>query len=392
VDQNRKPGAPPAKDISDLKARLGLKRPDAAPAVGPGPAPAPAARPMGGLPAGFPQAPGRAMPAAPQQAPAPAAPPAGLDPFASMKPQQGQFDLRTIDDGVSVENVRSGRGKAALVTAVVVGIAGFALGAGLGISGVGRANMNTANHAAKTVKTELDEMQKTLSKIGTAAALSQQRLARDKKDALDYDPAFITELEQVKLDPRPDTSKIFRVDYFRLEDIVVDRLFNYYYDTIALYNEVERHIKKTHADAESLKAYADKTAAAGQKNYGLVFENGGPVVVGELVEVGEQVCKGGGKDCAPKDLEGFQVRINTGAPWSEKKSNNKLDSGNVVPIKPTPLMDAVMAGSPDQVRQEAYKQRTANIRALVGRITATQKELAEGIDKAAARPDVFTIF
>jgi hypothetical protein len=347
---------------------------------------------MGGLPAGFPQAPGRAMPAAPQQAPAPAAPPAGLDPFASMKPQQGQFDLRTIDDGVSVENVRSGRGKAALVTAVVVGIAGFALGAGLGISGVGRANMNTANHAAKTVKTELDEMQKTLSKIGTAAALSQQRLARDKKDALDYDPAFITELEQVKLDPRPDTSKIFRVDYFRLEDIVVDRLFNYYYDTIALYNEVERHIKKTHADAESLKAYADKTAAAGQKNYGLVFENGGPVVVGELVEVGEQVCKGGGKDCAPKDLEGFQVRINTGAPWSEKKSNNKLDSGNVVPIKPTPLMDAVMAGSPDQVRQEAYKQRTANIRALVGRITATQKELAEGIDKAAARPDVFTIF
>jgi hypothetical protein len=392
VDQNRKPGAPPAKDISDLKARLGLKRPDAAP----GPVPGPTARPVGGLPAGFPQAPGRAtataMPSMHQAPAAPMAPPAAHDPYAGMKPQQGVFDLRTIDDGAPIENVRSGRGKAAIVTAVIVGLAGFALGAGLGISGVGRANMNTANHAARTVKSELDDMQKTLSQIGTAVALSQQRLARDKKDVLEYDPQLISDLEQVKLDPRPDTGKIFRVDYFRLEDIVVDRLFNYYYDTIALYNEVERHIKKTHADAESLKAYADKTAASSQKNYGLVFDTSSKIIVGNLVEIGDQVCKNGGKDCGANDLTGFQVRVNTGAPWVEKKSGGKLDSGNVVPIKPTPLMDAVMAGSPDQVRQEAYKQRTANIRSLVSRITGTQKELSEGIEKAASRPDVFTIF
>ena len=309
-----------------------------------------------------------------------------------MRPQQGVFDLRTIDDGAPIENVRSGRGKAALVTAIIVGLAGFGLGAGLGLSGVGRANMNTANHAAKTVKTELDGMQKTLNQIGTAMAMSQQRLARDKKDVLDYDPQLISDLEQVKLDPRPDTSKIFRVDYFRLEDIVVDRLFNYYYDTIALYNEVERHIKKTHADATSLKAYADKTAVSGQKNYGLVFDTSSKIIVGNLVEIGDQVCKNGSKDCGANDLSGFQVRVNTGAPWVEKNTTGKLDSGNVVPIKPTPLMDAVMAGSPDQVRQEAYKQRTANIRSLVSRITATQKELADGIEKAATRPDVFTIF
>src|SRR4051794_5975674 len=147
-----------------------------------------------------------------------------------MKPQAGQFDLRTIDDGVPVENVVSGRGKAAIVMALIVGAAAFALGAGIGMANVGRANMNTANHAAKTVKSELDEMQKTLSQIGTAVAMSQQRQARDKKDLLDYDPQLIAELEKVKLDPRPDTSKIFRVDYYRLDDVVVDRLFNYYYD------------------------------------------------------------------------------------------------------------------------------------------------------------------
>lgn len=324
--------------------------------------------------------------------PAPVAAPAAHDPYAGMRPQQGVFDLRTIDDGAPVENVRSGRGKAALVMTAIVGIAAFALGAGMGMAGVGRANMNTANHAAKTVKAELDNMQKTLSQVGTAVAMSQQRQARDKKDLLDYDPALIAELEKVKLDPRPDTSKIFRVDYYRLEDVVVDRLFNYYYDSIALYNEVDRHIKKTHADAESLKAYQDKTGAAVQKNYGLVFDTAGKLIVGNLVEIGEQVCKGGGKDCPANDLVGFQVRINTGAPWVDKKSTSKLDTGNVVPIKPTPLMDAVMTGSPDQVRQEAYKQRTANIRSIVSRLTATQKELFDGINKAAAREDVFTPF
>ena len=190
-----------------------------------------------------------------------------------MKPQAGQFDLRTIDDGQPAANVRSGRGKAVLFASLIVGLVGFALGAGMGMASVGRANMNTANHAAKSVKAELDSMQKTLTQIGTALAMSAQRMAKDKKEPLTYDPALIADLEKIKLDPRPDTSKIFRVDYFRLEDVVVDRLFNYYYDSIALYNETERHIKKTKADQESLAAFATKQAAAGaEKIYGVVFD------------------------------------------------------------------------------------------------------------------------
>ena len=91
MDQNRKPGVPPTKDISDLKARLGLKRPDGA-APGPG-APAAAARPQA-QPGGFPQQPGRA-PApmgGPQAAPAaaPQAAPAGMNPYAKMKAPTGR--------------------------------------------------------------------------------------------------------------------------------------------------------------------------------------------------------------------------------------------------------------------------------------------------------------
>jgi hypothetical protein len=91
-------------------------------------------------------------------------------------------------------------------------------------------------------------------------------------------------------------------------------------------------------------------------------------------------------------MTGFKIRSNTGAPWVDRKSGSKLDLGNLVPLKPTPLMDAVMSGSPDQVRYEAYKQRVANLRSIVGRLTSSQKELFTGMEKAAARPDVFTPF
>jgi len=310
-----------------------------------------------------------------------------------MKAPQGGFDLRTIDDGVPAANMRSGRGKAVLFASVIVGAGGFVLGAGMGMANVGRANMNTANHAAKAVKSELESMQKTLTQIGQTMAISQQRLAKDKKDALAYDPQLTADLEQVKLDPRPNTATIFRVDFYRLPDADVDKLFNYYYDTIALYNEVERHVRRTKADAESLKSFAEKSAGATTKNYGIVFDNSNnKFIVSNLVEIGDQVCKNGGKDCGANDLTGFKVRANTGAPWVDRKAGGKLDSGNVVPLKPTPFMDAVMSGSPDQVRQESYKQRVANIRALVSRVTSTQKELMEGINKDASRPDIFTLF
>jgi hypothetical protein len=399
VDQNRKPGVPPTKDISDLKARLGLKRPDGSPAGAPAPggmAPA-AARPAPGQP--FPQpgrAPGGPVPgpaAAPPRAAAPAAPPAGMNPYANMRAPTGGFDLRSADDGMPVQNVGSSRGKSVIIVSVIVGAAAFALGGGLGMADIGRKNMNTANHAAKVVQTELEGMQKTLALIGRAVAMSQQRMAAAKKDTLAFDPQLITELKAVKLDPRPTTATIFRVDFFRLPDADVDKLFNYYYDTIALYNEVERHIRRSDNDAASLVAYAAKTAATDKQNYGIVFDNSaGKIVVANLVEVGEQVCKGGGKECGADKLQGFKIRSGSGAPWVDRNTGGKLDLANLVPIKPTPLMIAAMNGSADEVRQESYKQRMASIRTLVSQLTVTQKELVEGVSKDASRPDIFTVF
>jgi hypothetical protein len=320
----------------------------------------------------------------------PAQAPLAPDPYASLKPQPGRFDMRPVDDVAPVANVKSKGGKFGLVLTVILVIGGGVLGYGYGAAAVGRRAFNMANASARTIKTELEEMQKTVSQIGTAVAMSQQRMAGEKKDTSSFDAKLIEDLEKVKLDPRPDTSRVFKTDYARLEDLAVDRLMNYYYDTIALYGEVERHIKRTKADKEALEAFATKQATKEGGNYGVVFDSRGKLVISSLVEVGQPVCKGGGNNCAADQIEGFQIRPNTGAPWSNRKIGPKPAGDIVAPLDRTPLLETVMSGSPDSVRFEQYKQRYNGIRLILARLAGEKKELFEAIDKASQRADLFT--
>jgi hypothetical protein len=380
LEQPKKPGA---RDISDLKARLGLNRGPAAPRGAPAAAPHPFA-PPGAVPMPVP------VPGA--IAPSPATPPPAHDPYASMRPPAGQqFDLRPVDDGVPVENMRRGGVKALFVVGLIMAVAGGALGVGFGIGMSGRRAYNVTNAGAKRVKAELEEMHKTVTLVGQAVAISAQRLQAERKDRLAYDPNLIEELAKIKLDPRPDTSKMFKVDYYRLPDIAVDNMMTYYYDAIALYTEVERHVKRSTADKTSLEAFAAKQTEKGQASYGVVFAGGGKMVLANLVEIGAPVCKGGGSDCSMDQLDGFQIRSNTGSNWVTRKVGAKPEGNIVVPLDRTPLLESVMAGSPDQARMEQYRQRSGSIQMLLTRIAQTQKQLMESINQAAARPDLFTL-
>ena len=396
MEQPKKPG--PGKDIADLKARLGLARGPAVAPPRPGAPPAPVPGPSA-IPNPLAPPPPPPMPfAPPPPVAAPVAAPRFDDPFASMRPPEGKhFDLQSVDDGRPAVSVRRAASTAALVIFIIGVLVAGAVGFGFGASAVGRRMFNQANFGAKRVKTELDEMQKTITQITTAVNMSSQRLAATRQEPLAFDYKLIEDLDLVKLDPRPDTSRIFKVNYYLLEDLAIDRLMNYYYDTIAVFGEVERHIKRTRADKSILEAFAAKQASKGgdepgkQVNYGVVFDSRGKLAISTLVEVGKPVCKGGAENCAAADIEGFMIRSNTGANWTPRKVGPKPEGDKVVPIERTPLFEAVMSGSPDQVRMEQYKQRLNNIRLILQRLASTRKELGDAIDKAAARPDLFTL-
>ena len=396
MEQPKKPG--PGKDIADLKARLGLARGPAVAPPRPGAPPAPVPGPSA-IPNPLAPPPPPPMPfAPPPPVAAPVAAPRFDDPFAAMRPPEGKhFDLQSVDDGRPAVSVRRAASTAALIILIIAVLVAGAVGFGFGASAVGRRMFNQANFGAKRVKTELDEMQKTITQITTAVNMSSQRLAANRQEPLAFDYKLIEDLDLVKLDPRPDTSRIFKVNYYLLEDLAIDRLMNYYYDTIAVFGEVERHIKRTRADKSILEAFAAKQASKGgdepgkQVNYGVVFDSRGKLAISTLVEVGKPVCKGGAENCAAADIEGFMIRSNTGANWTPRKVGPKPEGDKVVPIERTPLFEAVMSGSPDQVRMEQYKQRLNNIRLILQRLAATRKELGDAIDKAAARPDLFTL-
>jgi hypothetical protein len=311
-----------------------------------------------------------------------------------MRPPEGKHFNLAADDGKPAISVGRKSAAASLIILSVAVLVAGAIGFGFGASAVGRRAFNQANFGAKRVKTELDDMNKTVTQIAIAVQMSQQRLAAAKQEPLAYDYKLIEELDMVKLDPRPDTSRIFKVNYYLLEDLAIDRLMTYYYDTINLYGEVERHIKRTKADRSALDAFAAKQASKGaddpgkQVNYGVVFDSRGKLAIASMVEVGKPVCKGGGDACDAKEIDGFQIRSNTGANWTPRKVGPKPEGDKVVPIERTPLFDAVMSGSPEQVRMEQYKQRYNNIRLILQRLSATKKELNDAIDKAASRPDL----
>lgn len=407
----------PARDISNLKARLGIQKPGMGPGpAAPGGAPPPGASPIpqrppttGALPTmpasvppgtGYPPAMTQPVPGVPAPMPpgVPVAPggaprqPPRHDPYASFRPAAGtRLDLGP-DDGVPAENVRQRGGRAGLVINLILLAIGLGVGGGFGGAAIGRKAYNNTNAAAKLIKAELDVISKNVSQIGDALKLSAQRsVAAGDPFAFDY--KLVEDLEQLDLSKRPTTTRIFKPDYSRLDDNLLDRLMTYYYDANALYREAEEHVRKTKNERTAIESYAKKaTEKKSGVNYGIVFDNTGNLMIGNLVEVGAPVCSGGGSECPASEISGFQVRTSPSAAWSTRGVGPKLDPKNVIPIKPTALFDAVMTGSPEQVMMESYRQRIATLRILETRLSQTQKELVEAVNKAAARPNLWTPF
>ena len=221
--------------------------------------------------------------------------------------------------------------------------------------------------------------------------MSQQRAQAAKLDRLAFDPKLIEDLEKVKVDPRPDTSRIFKVDYFRMSDLAVDNLMAYYYDTIALYGEVERFVKKSKADKESLTAFAAKQARraapntawcspAAARSWSPTWSRCASPCARAAAPIARWIsskASRSGPTPAPTGAPGRWVPSPTARSWCRSSR--------------TPLLESVMAGSPDQARMEQYRIRYANIQLLLARLAQTQKQLKDALDTAAKRPDIFQI-
>ncbi len=383
MDENKKPGA---RDISDLKARLGLKKTGTMAAVpgadaGPGAAPPPGGAAPIPAPFGQPAAP----PSPFAQPAAPAAPPdPRRDPFAQQQAANlaafygiGQA-LPGSDDGTSAAPMEKKKpwGMLAGVGLGALGI--FIVGSFWGGISKTRVEFNETSDHAVLIRNEVDKLQKSLDKI----------LAEVRKSGGKLDVSEAQRLGELEL-KKPSQVVLFHTNYVHLEGMGMERLFSYYNDTIKLYDDITAHTKKTKADAEAIQRVID-SATKNTKNYGVVINATGAVPLASFAEVGAPVCPTPGQvDCKADELKGFKYRLEAGQAWSEKPLKGKLGE-TITPLQRTPLFDSVVVGSADAVALEAYKRRQATILELVGNLEKTQKELAVDLKRTAERPKVFT--
>jgi hypothetical protein len=399
LDDNKKPGQ---RDISDLKARLGLKKTAAMPTVTPG---TPTPTPAQGQPAAAGPTPPFGQPRATptpqaipspfgqpaQPAPAPQAPPdPRRDPFAQQQAanlaafygigQQLPGDASAMD----AQPLSKPKAWGQILTLGAAALVALIVGNTFGRISAARVDFNHTIDSAGQIREEVDKLTKQLNTVADTLNAS----APTKQMQPDFDMS--KKLGELDL-KKPDQQKLFHTNYYHFEDIAIDRLFNYYNATIKLYDAITVHAKKTDNDRAAIEAGAKASGSAkAEKNYGVILNLEGGLTIGQFAEVGSPVCTQPDKtDCGANDLKGFKYRTDSAQSWGERPVKGG-PTAIIVPIKKTPLFNEVAAGNPDVLAFRAYLQRVVEIKTLAGELTAMQKEVGGDLKKMAEKPKVFT--
>ena len=398
LDENKKPGP---RDISDLKARLGLKKTAAMPAAAPATTP-PHGQPVQPIPApsGFgapaPQQPSgppppfgrREEPPPPQPAPPPDP---RRDPFASAQQQQAAANLAAFyglgqslpgsADSVGGEPLSKPKPWGRIAFVLAIAAVPFVVGNACGRIQRDRIEYNTTTDQAAQIREEVEKMSKTLSSI--VDMLNSTPAGR--KGDVDIDLSAKLGAMDLK---KPDTVRIFHTNYNSLEPVIVERLMQYYDGTIKLYDEIQVHAKKTDNDKDALTRMA-QAGAKSDKNYGVIVEPQNGLMLAKFVEVGAPVCqKEGQTDCNANELKGFQYRLDSGSGWGTRPVKGKPEM-IVMPLQQTPLFKAVAAGNPDFLAVKDYARRMAEIKTQAAMLMNQQKDVMADLKKSSERPKLF---
>jgi hypothetical protein len=398
LDENKKPGP---RDISDLKARLGLKKTAAMPAAAPATTP-PHGQPVQQVPppSGFgapapqqPQGPpppfGRREEPPPPQPAAPADP--RRDPFASAQQQQAAANLAAFyglgqslpgsADAVGGEPLSKPKPWGRIAGVLAIAAIPFVIGNACGRIQRDRIEYNTTTDQAGQIREEVEKMSKQLS---TVVDMLNSTPAGRKGD-VDIDLSAKLGAMDLK---KPDTVRIFHTNYNSLEPVIVERLMQYYDGTLKLYDEIAIHAKKTENDKDALTRMA-QAGAKSDKNYGVIVEPQGGLMLAKFVEVGTPVCqKEGQTDCNANELKGFQYRMDSGSGWGTRPVKGKPEA-IVMPLQQTPLFKAVAAGNPDFLAVKDYARRMAEIKTQAAMLMNQQKDVLADLKKSAERPKLF---
>lgn len=388
---------PGAKDISDLKARLGLKKKGGAK---PGGVAAPPGARVGGV-----------IPAPPGvEPPRPNIPDAKDDPFGAMNAMaahtaqtaHAQPQFVVVNDGTPVEQVQK-KNRAKVMVIGGVALLALIMGITMGKISAGANMYNRTIDAAAVVRDDIKQVRDGL--IGYQQILTSGK-ERGKGKFVPNDEKLTQELEAMP-PLKPDIEKVLGAFMYDLSPELIAAILSFYVDVIELNEAIKNHV-------EAAKGH-EKVIQEGQVNIqgfnplqyaGLIKEPseeeaaaGKPVTV-QVVQLGTPICEGEttpSEQGCPGKIGGFRYRTDETGPWGVKKLA-EADAGTVtaealVMLDPSSkALQQLVKGGKATVAEIDYLTRITAIDEMVTGLIERQKAIESRLNNKAIESKKFTFF
>ena len=404
-DGTKRPGT--SRDISELKARLGLKKGGpAAPAAGQGQA---QAKNGGGNTVVPP--PGVSLP---QQPAAPAVPSAADDPFGAMNAMahigtmQRAPEIVIVNDGKPVEQVGS---KGALIKYAIIAIVPLALGVVVGQiskeANIYNAGIDDAAQLLNNKEVGVTATKRKVVELQTALEAAASGGFAPSKD-------LTAKLEAIlpKLDVKQDV--VYRAKQNTLNADLSGQIIGFYSGVAEIRSMLTEHIAAAKFDDKVLgeaKEAGDKAkppgylAGFGKYRYGVLIS--GPSDTdqsapfgGRLVELGPPTCSNGQMSgdytCPDGNYSGkISYRNDPGGAWIQgdpQTSGNSADPKKVVPLLGTEVADIAVRGTGPGIAESMYIRRLAALKARVDALITTANSVETKLRPKATEGKKFTFF
>jgi len=417
-----------SRDISDLKARLGLKKQGAQTGSTP--------RAGGNGSGGVAAPPGMNLPPPPGMAPpqpqAPPPPDASSDPFGAMNhmvkqhiPQRAP-EIVIVNDGRPVEHVGQQSNFASIAKLAAPAAVALIVGIAIGKIGTGASFYNDGIKGAKAIlgdkntQSTVASLKKALSDLDTA--LDEAKTKHNFKPDVNVDK----QLKEIaaRLDVKPEMLRVLHQAEHQLVDHeVVGQLLAFYQGVGEVKDLIDQHNKSALGDDMLLKQGKAKADAntiqdgilAGQVKYGVYLQ---APTDSDRIEFGAKLVELDGVYCgtsntpAPKCPEGesptaFAYRNDpNGVPIKgdlASSGSDSIPSKKLVLLLQNGMRDSIIKGSEPSVSEIAYTRRLKGLFDLVhgksgpdgkpqGGLLDDGNKLETKLQTEAAKGTTFTFF
>jgi hypothetical protein len=397
LSDSKRPGG---RDISELKARLGLKK-TGAPAR------------AGGVQT-TPPPPGVSLPPPPgAQPPAPVMPNAAEDPFAAMNAMahigavQRAPEIIIVNDGKPVEDVSSGARAAQIGKYAGILLLPLILGLVLGQAIKSAKFYNDGQRGARALLANIKGIKGELAEL-------EQLLDASRKSGFKADKNLTGKLEPIVKKLEINSEVVFRTNQGSLNPEIAGEVLGFYSSVSEVHSLLGEHLAAAKQDDQALdaaKKAGDDAKPSADENprlaevtryrYGVVVSapteaDPGASFGARLVELGPMFCgdaKFTGTDCGDAVKLGY--RNETGASWAKgdvASPGESIPPKQIITLLPNGTIDALVRGSTPGAAEVVYSRRLEALSRRMADLIKLANSVETKLNAQASRGDKFTFF